>query len=544
MSTANTLLDVLRDWGVRQVFSCPGSTEAAVLDALVGRDRPELVLTTHESVAVSMADGLARATGEPSVAYLHTNVGLANGVAHLYAAHLARSPVTVLTGLKPTAIQGREGFTTAPYVRDLVRQHVKWAWQSVSPEAVPEDVNRALRTSLGEPCGPTWVGLSQDLLGGEHPVPGPDVTRFRPRARTRPDPAGVVAAAAALCGARRPVLVAGAEVARHRASAALGALAERIGAPVLHEDRRTFQRSAFPTDHPHYAGMYSPTHRAVREADVLFFAGARVFTEFEAPDGKDLPPGALVLHSHVDGHEVGRLHGVDVGLVGDTALVLADLLAELPAPTEPSEPGDGWVGALRAAWLDRAPLPSGAGFPGHLDLDAVVAELAGALEPGTPVVVDATTAGAALLRDLPQVPDQLFATASGSLGWGAGAALGVALGRPGQRVVAVLGDGVFQFGVPALWTAVRHRIPVTFLVLNNQTYSAVASALHRYGGAARRSGVWPGTDIAGPRIATIAEGFGVPALRVEGAAGLRKGWADLAGTPGPVLLEVMTGPSV
>ncbi|MGH3492986.1 MAG: thiamine pyrophosphate-binding protein, partial [Sciscionella sp.] len=153
-STAVALLDLLHDWGVRRVFTCPGSTEAAVLDALVDRDDIELVLTTHESVAVSMADGLARATGEPSVAYLHANVGLGNGLANLYAAQIAYSPLVVLTGIKPAIIQSRAGFTTARRMRDLVGQFVKDDWQSLTADAVVEDVNRAFSLAVTEPSGP------------------------------------------------------------------------------------------------------------------------------------------------------------------------------------------------------------------------------------------------------------------------------------------------------------------------------------------------------------------------------------------------------
>ena len=102
---AAALFEVLRGWGVERVFTCPGSTEVAFLDASLRYPDVAVTLTTHESVAVAMADGYARVTGRPAVAYLHTNVGLANGLAHLGAARLARSPVVVLNGLKTTRIQ-------------------------------------------------------------------------------------------------------------------------------------------------------------------------------------------------------------------------------------------------------------------------------------------------------------------------------------------------------------------------------------------------------------------------------------------------------
>src|SRR6185312_13327309 len=110
----HAVLETLLAWGIRRVFTCPGSTEAAFLDATVDSPEFDVVLTPHESVAVSAADGYARATGEPAVAYLHTHVGLANALSHLYAARLARSPLVVLTGLKPAQIQAHRGFTSLP----------------------------------------------------------------------------------------------------------------------------------------------------------------------------------------------------------------------------------------------------------------------------------------------------------------------------------------------------------------------------------------------------------------------------------------------
>jgi benzoylformate decarboxylase len=253
-----------------------------------------------------------------------------------------------------------------------------------------------------------------------------------------------------------------------------------------------------------------------------------------------------VIHSHVDPEEIGRIYGVDVALVGDERLVLADLLDHLRRAAGPPP-------RTRAAHLARArealaaalsPDTDGrSGTPGRLrvaDVVGVVVEQAA----GATVVSDVTTSTPPLLRALPQTsPLDYFATCSGSLGWGTGAALGVALGLPGRRVLSVLGDGVFQFGIQALWSAARARLPVTFVVVNNESYAAVASALHRHGGQAARTGVYPGKDISGPRIDRISEGFGVPAVRVEDAAGLREALRSARERPGPFLVEVMTDPT-
>jgi hypothetical protein len=118
---AEAVLETLRRWGVRRLFICPGSTEVALLDASFAYPDVELVLATHESSAVAMADGYARASGSPGVAYLHTNVGLTNGLSHLHAAQVASSPVVVPPGQKATAIHKRRAVTSSPYLRDHAR---------------------------------------------------------------------------------------------------------------------------------------------------------------------------------------------------------------------------------------------------------------------------------------------------------------------------------------------------------------------------------------------------------------------------------------
>ncbi|GIH15338.1 thiamine pyrophosphate-binding protein [Rugosimonospora africana] len=531
-TVAGALLDLVADWGVNRLFTCPGSTEAAVLDAMVDRDDLDLVLTTHEGVTVSMADGLARATGAPSLAYLHANVGLSNGLANLYAAQLAYSPVVVLNGLKPATIQARSGFTTARRTRDLVGQFVKDDWQSLTSDTVVEDVNRAFTLAVAEPAGPVWVGLSQDLLDRPADAPQPNVSAHRVDTRVAPSRAALDSAARLLRQAQAPVLIAGSEVGRAGAVPAMVALAQRLGAPVFMEERRSFERPGFPTGHPNYRGDYDVNHPLVQQADVLFFVGGRVFHEFEPAKRPSLPPGATVVHSHPDAQQIGRIYGVDAGLVGDPRLVL-EALAELLG-----------VDADRPA---PPPVPAAEVPPADPDarylrpVDAVLA-VTEALS-GSTLVGDVTTAGGLLQRyaDKP-TGESFFVSSSGSLGWGMGAALGVQLGQPGRHVAAILGDGVFQFGVPALWTAAYYRIPVTFVVLNNQRYAAVGAALRRFGGRAVQTHEYPGTDLAGPRIAEVSTGFGVPGVRVTGLADLRDELRSARSADGPALIEVMTDP--
>ncbi|GAB2862143.1 benzoylformate decarboxylase [Actinoallomurus bryophytorum] len=539
-SGGRAVLETLRAWGVRRVFTCPGSTEAAFLDATLDHPDFEVILTPHESIAVSAADGYARATGEPAVAYLHTHVGLANSLGHLNAARLAHSPVVVLTGLKPALLQAHGGFTCIQDTGRLAEPYVRSYWQSLRTEGIPEDLTRAFRLALTEPAGPTWLGLSQDLMNDTCTAPVPDPERFRPRARTAPDPERIREVAGMLATATSPLLVAGAEVARHDAVADLIALAERLGVPVMNEDRRTYERPGFPTSHPNYVGLYDVKRPVVGDSDLIVFAGCRLFTEFEVPRGPDVPESARVVHIHTDAAEIGAIHGVDLDIVADEGLALSGLLAGLPE-------GDVAVRTDRVAearteyLADTGPLPPET--EGVENVAAVADALAAVVDDQTTVVGDATTTGAILLRRLPQnPPHQYFTSSSGSLGWAMGAAIGIKLAMPDRHVVAVLGDGAFQFGPQGLWVAARYQIPVTYVVINNESYAAVAAALRRYGGTAVERQEFPGKDLSGIDVAAIARGYGVHAQRLHHASELGEAMAKAKAHPGPSLIEIMTDP--
>jgi thiamine pyrophosphate-dependent acetolactate synthase large subunit-like protein len=536
---------VVGEWGVSHIFACPGSTEAAFLYAAARQSEIDVLLTTHEAIAVSMADGFARATGRAAVAYLHANVGLTNGLSHLFAAQLAHSPVVILNGVKPTSIQNRGGFTTAPYMRDFVRQYVKSAWQTLSAEAIAEDVNRALKMALSAPAGPTWVGIAQDLLEARVELPTLDTRRFDVASRVRPSVQDVRRAADLLVSADKIVVVAGAQVPLSGGEAALVALAERLNVPVLHEDRRAMERTAFPTDHPNFAGMYSPSRDCVKQADVIFFAGARGVVEFEPPVVPAIPSGAKVIHLYDDANEIAKIYGVDVALVGDAAETLREVNGVVAAAaSDRPDKRQGFLEAARAEYRQvlRVALDSLPAGGEVISVPELMKELARHVDGNTTVVSDCTTSGEALLHAFQASRAIVHATPSGSLGWGVGAALGIQLAEPNRRVVAVLGDGAFQFGVPGLWTAVKYGIPVTFVVVNNQAYAAIGAAIRRYSGQLTDAERALAVDLTGPGIADIARGFGVTSSRATTLAEVSSLMEAALASSAPTLIEVMTDP--
>jgi benzoylformate decarboxylase len=527
-SAADAIFATLRAWGVDRVFICPGSTEAAFLDASLEHPDVELVLTTHEAVTVSMADGHARVTGRPAVAYVHTHLGLSNGLAHLSSAALAHSPVVVVTGLKATSLHGAvAGFTTTSDVRALPRQFVKWAHETASADAIATDLDHALRVAASAPAGPVFLGIAQDRMEAGVTVPLASTRPGVALAPARPAPEAIADAAALIARSHRPLVVAGPEVFRtgDAAVAALGALARAAGAPVVVEDRRTIER-AEPFGLDGYAGVLDGASDAARRADLVLLAGARTPIRFEHTAPPVLPAGVPVV----------RLAG--------TTPALEDLAAALDGPPPDAAFRDDAVAAHRSrtARLRREADDEAGVVP--VRVPALMRRLCAALPPGTWVVDDSVTSQAALLDHALAHDANLryLSTASGSLGWAMGAALGVAEARPGERVVAVLGDGVFQFGLPALWTAVDRGLAVTFVVVNNGGYGAVRAALRRFDGVAVARGDYPATGLPGADLAAIARGFGATGVRIDRLEELGDALAAAEAAPDLAVIEVLTDP--
>ncbi len=535
---ADRFFEVLTGWDIEHLFICPGTTEAPLLDASLRQDSVDLVVTTHESIAVAMGDGYSRASSEPSAVYLHTNVGLTNGLGHLYAAQLAASPVVLFTGVKPQAIQGRNAFTHSRYLRDFVRPYCKWDWQTLQVDELAEDVQRAIQVAVSPPSGPTFLALSQDLLGAATRA---DVTspHLRPAPRHRPSARETQQAASMLLGAQRPVLLIGGPTVSTRGVTESVKLAELLNSPVMVDPRFQLQATTFPTEHRLYLGLYETSHPAVVNGDVILIAGSGSQLEFEESEPSRVPPGAHCIHLCADAGELGRSHRTDVALLGDVELGLADLHAAVEARQTPSEIDGDQSAEVRPGVPERPELTNAWTGTSNAVRD-VVAALAEQLPPNAIVISDAVTAQNDILDLVPRCKAGDFvASASGSLGWGAGAALGVAFAEPEMRAIAFLGDGVFQFGIQALWTANHYSLPVTFVVFNNSMYLAVRYGLLGLSGTAAKLGRFPGVDISGPDIAAIARGFGLPAKQVSSAAEAASAldWAN--DRDGPALVEVL-----
>ncbi|MFJ5921100.1 benzoylformate decarboxylase [Kitasatospora sp. NPDC092948] len=499
--------DLLRTLKLTTVFGNPGSTEQPFL-----QDFPSdftYVLALQEASVVAMADTFAQVTGRPALVNVHSSAGLGNALGNLVAAYHGNTPLIVTSGQ-----QHRELVIGEPYLSNreavtLPKPWVKWSYEPARAEDVPEAFMRAYAEALQPPAGPVHLSIPMD--DWKRPL-----SAFsRPRTvsdRVHPDPQRLRGFADRLSAARRPALVLGPEVDRSGGWDAAVALAEKLRASVY--GAPLADRTSFPEDHPLFGGPLGMSVKAVGDRltghDLVLVIGAEVFRYYPYVPGPYLPDGTELLHITAD-PAVAAAARVGDSLLGDPRAAI-ELLVELVAD-----------GAARSAPEPMARprvLPPEQRSP--LTPPEVYAVLS-RIRPSDAVIVNESTSTMAQQTEwLPTArTGSFFATASGGIGWGVPAAVGVALGdrdRGAVRpVIGLIGDGSFQYSVQAVWTAAQHRLPIVYVVMRNGEYSILKS----FAELEQTPGV-PGLDLPGLDIASLARGFGCRGVEAATAEDLER----------------------
>ena len=303
------------------------------------------------------------------------------------------------------------------------------------------------------------------------------------------------------------------------------ALAEKQRLPVWASPATGGGRLGFPEDHPNFVGVLPPAIAAASQAlqghDLVLVVGSSVFPYYPYLTGPLLPEDTELVALTSDPAEAARAPMGDA-ILGDVGLALRSLVEQVQAPAERQAP------EARPAPGEPAPAEPMSG-------SEAMAALADAWPEAGIAVVEAPSATLALRNRLRlSRPGSYFFGASGGLGFGIAAAVGVQLAQPGRPVVCVVGEGSAQYAITALWTAQAYRVPVTFVVLRNDEY-----AILKWFAAAGQVEDAPGLDLPGLDVAAVARGYGVAAREVEGREALTDALReDIAVGDGPRLIQV------
>jgi benzoylformate decarboxylase len=519
------LVEQLAADGVRYVFGNPGTVEQGFIDAVSDSDIRYL-LALHETVAVGMADGYARATRRVGVVQLHTGVGLGNGIGLLYQAKRGGSPLVVLVGDAGVRYDAMDAQMAVDLV-GMAGPVTKYVTRVTDPGSLLRVVRRATKLALTPPCGPVVVVLPADVLDAA--VDDPAVPTVVPSTRVGPEPALVAAAAAALRAGRRPLILMGDGVAASGAQRELTLVAERLGAPVWGVNSSEVNMD---TTHPRFAGALghmfgADSARVVADADAVLIVGTYVFPEVFPVLDNPFRPDARIVHIDLDSYEIAKNHPVEIGIVADPRLALAALAVELgPSAATPATPRP------PASTVDNSLM------------DLFVRRLARRVGPELVVFDEALTASAPLARHLPpREPGRFFQTRGGSLGVGIPGALGAKLANPDRPVVGFTGDGGSMYTIQALWTAARYGIGAGFVICNNGRYQLLDDNIEQYwrglGLPAHRHP--PAFDLTQPPIdfVGLAAALGVPGRRVTEPSHVDTAIDEMVSATGPYLIDLV-----
>jgi len=529
---SDLVADLLREAGVDHVAFNPGSTIRGLHESLVHAGKPpELVLCLTEGIAVTVAQGYAKACGRPMAVLLHDVVGLQNASMSIYNAWCDRVPMLLVGGTGPMSKARRRPWIdwihTASSQAEVVRHFVKWDDQPHDVASVPESFARALTTTVAVPPGPVYWCLDVDLQEQPLPVDPPrrPLADFAVPTPPGPRPEDLDDLAARLRSARQPLLVAGHVGDTPEGFAALVELAELLHAPVLDVG----PRFNAPTTHELWATALPdlvPGSDLVVLLDCEDPAGALAATGIDLDGPRQVTPavvstgtGSLRLRSWA--HDYQALAPAAVHLTSDAVPVLQGLLTRLHA--EPCDPAArdgrrartaGRAAGQRARWRQEA---AQAEHPHAVPVERLLVELGDALA-GLDVVLSSGTNDRLEHRLWPlDRPRQWCGhTGGGGLGYGVAAAVGVALGvPPGTVVVDVQADGDLLFAPQALWTAARLSLPLLVVVHDNRCYGNTAGHARTVGRDRGRSAglEHAGSGLTDPVVdlAGLARSFGVAA---------------------------------
>ena len=526
-SVREATFELLRAHGMTTIFGNPGSTELPML-----ADFPDdftYVLGLQELVVVGMADGFAQATGRPTHVNLHTAPGVGNAVGGIFNAQANKSPLVITAGQQVRPQMEMEALLTN---RDAVvgpQPYVKWSHEPARAQDVPAAIARAIHYASLAPRGPAFVSIPMDDWKQEaEPERTAAVIARRVSGRTAPGEAALADVGERLAAARAPALVIGPDVDAAGGWDAAVALAEKQRLTVWAAPTTGGSRIGFPERHPQFAGILPPAIGPVSETlkahDLVLVVGSSVFPYYPYLPGPLLAEGTSLVALTSDPAEAARAPMGDA-IVGDVALGLARLVELVPVAEDRSLPEP------RPEPVE----PPAADPPDRLSGSQAMAALAD-VWPSDAVAVVETPSCLSSLRNRLRLsrPGSYYFSASGGLGFGIAAAVGVQMAQPERPVVCVLGEGSAQYGITALWSALAYRVPVTFLVLRNDEYAI----LKWFGMLEQTAGV-PGLDLPGLDVAAVARGYGLPAHEVTGREELTDALRGaLAADDGPRLIQV------
>lgn len=544
MQGKHAFLQTLRAEGVRYIFGNPGTSEGPMIGVLHEYPDLEYLMVVQEGVAVGMAEGYARATGEVGFVSLHIDNGLANGFGLMIDQKRTGTPVVITAGNKDirSMAAGRSDLA------DMAAPFAKWSTEITHAEQIPSVMRRAFQEARTPPTGPVFVAVSLNAFDdwAEMDISPSQAIYSEPL----PDPAAIDEAASLLATAKNPLMVVGDRVYTTGGVNATAELADTIGAPVY---GHTGGNINFPPHHNMWCGSLAlrsrETINIVKDADVILAIGCPVFEDFFYQSGNYVSPETKLIHIDINAGEIGKKEPTDIGILASPREAMQSLNhairssrregADPDVESRTREIAD--QNLAKAAAFEELAASSWDNSP--VTPAALGKALADAIPQGASVFNDSISsqtmvnAGIAHRKDL-----NVIAARGGAIGWGMGGTMGLKLANPDRPAIGIVGDGSAMMTVQGLWTAVNYGIPITYVICNNAMYRVLKVNMNFY---------HEFNDLPPPEVYTAmdfptpfdfkaqAQAYGAFGIRVERAKDIKPAINEAVESGVPAVVDVI-----
>lgn len=542
MTGAAMVLQALRDNGVEHIFGYPGGAVLPIYDEIFQQDDIEHVLVRHEQGAGHAAEGYARSTGKAGVVLVTSGPGATNTVTALQDALMDSIPLVCITGQVPTSLIGSDAFQECDTV-GITRPCTKHNWLVKSVEELPRVLHEAFRIATTGRPGPVVVDVPKDVQFALGTYCGPEVAeaRISYKPKMEADSARIKKAVALMAKAKKPIIYSGGGVINSgdKASKLLRELVKETDFPIT---STLMGLGAYPASGKRWLGMLGmhgtyEANMAMHDCDVMINIGAR-FDDRITGRIDAFSPNSKKIHVDIDPSSINKIVHVDIGVIGDVAHVLEQMLAhwKKEKKKEQAKALKDWHAQI-VTWKARNSLAyhstSEVIMPQHAIERLYEASLRSGKETFVTTEVGQHQMWAAQYFGFEEPNHWMTSGGLGTMGYGFPAAVGVQVAHRDALVIDIAGDASIQMMMQEMSTAVQYNLPVKIFILNNQYMGMVRQWQQLLHGNRLSSSY----SEAVPDFVKLAEAYGATGMYCDDPAKLDDALDDMINTEGPVIFD-------
>ena len=503
-TAADAMNDALVTAGIDCIFCNSGNDYPTIIESWAkneaeGREIPRVIISPHEFVAMSAAQGCAQITGKAQAVFVHVDVGTQNLGGAMHNAFRCRAPVFVFAGLSPHTMEGelqggRNSF--AQFIQNaadqsgIVRGYTKLCHEYRSGKNIQQMTYRALQIAQSEPGGPVYMTSTLEVLEDEGVNIGADIRQWGAISPSGLTGESVETLLHALSKAKKPLIITAYSGRNKQCVSELVKLSEKLAIPVIEVEEQAYMN--FPGDNPMHSGYSS--NGFIEFADVTLVidcdipwvpaivkpkANCRVFYIDSDPLKEHIPLWSVKAERFMQVDSFTALSQLNSELERSQSLLDQNLIESRREKVHEIHKN------MRLSWKNDS------GNKEFITPGFLTACIKEVINDDTVILNEAITNRPASIRHLPRnIPGTFFGSGGTALGWHGGAAVGMKLACPEKDIVALTGDGTYIFSHPTAvhWMAAKYNAPFMTVIYNNQGWNAVklsAAALHPDGYAAQ-----------------------------------------------------------